>query len=89
MCLLPPRDDDSESSGAEVLDRLHDLLAGVHHEGAVPGHRLVEWLAGDQDQPRRLAPCRQAHDVARAKYTPSSFKSSTLSPMVTLAPSKT
>src|SRR5690242_2311378 len=34
-----------------VLDRLADLGVGVHHEGPVADDRLVDRLAGHQEQP--------------------------------------
>ena len=44
------------SSALVVLHRLDQLLPGVHHEGAVAGHRLGDGDPGQQQQPGRRGP---------------------------------
>ena len=39
-----------ELAAAEILHRLHDLFARVHHERAVADDRLVEGLTAEQQQ---------------------------------------
>ena len=39
-----------ERAGVQVCHRLADLLLRVHHDRAVPGHRLFDGLARDQQE---------------------------------------
>src|SRR5438309_1696568 len=34
----------------ELLERLPELLLGIHHDRSIPGHRLLERLAGHQKE---------------------------------------
>jgi hypothetical protein len=38
----------SQLAGAEVFDRLANLLLRIHHEGAILGDRLIQRAADDQ-----------------------------------------
>src|SRR5215211_1702492 len=40
--------DRAQAAGVVVADRLDDLVARIHHEGAVEDHRLVDRLAAEQ-----------------------------------------
>src|SRR5690606_35068810 len=42
--------DDAQLAGAEVLERLLQLVLVVHHERAVPGHRLADRLTTEDEQ---------------------------------------
>ena len=37
------RGDRAETTGFEILQRLHDFISGVHHERAVMGNGLPNW----------------------------------------------
>src|SRR5438045_1149384 len=50
--IAPLRD---ETTGLVVLERLHDLVARVHHEGAVRRHGLVDRLPGEEQRPETLS----------------------------------
>src|SRR5207302_2384368 len=39
-----------ECSFLEFVERLLELLLGVHHDGPVPGDRLLEGLARDEEE---------------------------------------
>ena len=54
--LLPPRLRLQECPLLEFLERLPELILRVHHDGAVPRYRLLEWLPGDQEEPDALVP---------------------------------
>ena len=38
----------------QLVESLAQLLLGVHHDGAVPGHGLLERLAGDEQEAEAL-----------------------------------
>jgi hypothetical protein len=48
--------DRAEPAGLEVLECLHDLDLGVHHERAGPGDRLADRLPAEDEQFRRGVP---------------------------------
>ena len=39
-----------ESAFAQLSEGLLKLLLGIHHDRAVPGYRLFEWLARNQEE---------------------------------------
>src|SRR5215471_1712888 len=65
----------AEASGLEVLERLNDLRARIHHERPRASHGLVERLAGDQEraqlrarggfEPRGLAVVAEEDELVR------------------------
>ena len=50
----------------EVLHRLHDLVARVHHERPVVHHRLADRHAGEQEQPAGLSEAPRSRTASPA-----------------------
>ncbi|MFH2103661.1 MAG: hypothetical protein ABIJ39_09950 [Chloroflexota bacterium] len=48
---------DYKSSIAQVVERLLDLLTGVHDEGAVGDDRFAERLPGEEHETQRVVDC--------------------------------
>ena len=71
---LPPRCLLQERPLLEFLERLPQLLLGVHHDGAVPRHGLPERLSGAQEEPYSVLPGLYGELVAAVEqYQPAVF----------------
>src|SRR5688572_25021575 len=57
----PLRRDGAEAAGLEVGERVHDLLAGVHHERPVHGNRLADRRPAEDHHVQRRRPGLLVH----------------------------
>src|SRR3989442_1412023 len=53
-----------ERSFLQFQECLLELFLRVHHDGAVPGDRFLEWLSGNQQEPNAVLPGLHLYLVA-------------------------
>ena len=56
-----------EAPVLQLLERLAELLLGVHHDGAVPGHRFLDGTAGHEEEADPRVARAHRHVVAGAE----------------------